>query len=70
MEELTVDFPSKRPCIDALDRPKPSSKKPIQVIQYSDVHIDPLYEKGADTKCKKAVCCRYVRVQAASALTG
>lgn len=33
-------------------------KKPLQVIQYSDVHIDPLYKEGASAECKKPICCR------------
>ncbi|KAG5914896.1 hypothetical protein E4U42_000264 [Claviceps africana] len=35
-----------------------SGKKPLQIIHYSDVHVDPLYKAGASTRCKKSICCR------------
>ncbi|KAG6007591.1 hypothetical protein E4U21_005789 [Claviceps maximensis] len=35
-----------------------SGEKPLQIIHYSDVHVDPLYKEGASTNCKKPICCR------------
>lgn len=52
-----VEFASKKPC-SVTKNEKVSGKKPIQVIHYSDIHIDPLYEKGSSTNCKKPTCCR------------
>ncbi|UNI16667.1 Sphingomyelin phosphodiesterase [Purpureocillium takamizusanense] len=52
----TVPFPSTKP---ARGRPKPSGgKKPLRVVHYSDIHIDPLYVPGSSTKCDKLICCR------------
>ncbi|UNI17845.1 Sphingomyelin phosphodiesterase [Purpureocillium takamizusanense] len=51
-----VPFPSRRPCDQS--RVKPSTKKPVQVIHYSDIHIDPLYVEGSSAKCDKPTCCR------------
>ena len=55
-ESWSVPFASKKVC----DKKAPalSGKKPLKVIHYSDIHIDPLYEKGASTKCNKPTCCR------------
>ncbi|RDA86165.1 hypothetical protein CP532_3055 [Ophiocordyceps camponoti-leonardi (nom. inval.)] len=39
-------------------RPSPSGETPLQVIHFTDIHIDPLYEPGANTDCSKPVCCR------------
>ncbi|KAJ6441250.1 sphingomyelin phosphodiesterase [Purpureocillium lavendulum] len=55
VDAWTVPFPSRKPCDT---RVKPSSKKPIQVVHYSDIHIDPLYVEGSSTKCGKPTCCR------------
>lgn len=41
-------------------RPLPSGKKPIQIVQYSDLHVDPEYTTGASTNCSNPIlCCRY-----------
>ncbi|KAJ3489807.1 hypothetical protein NLG97_g5917 [Lecanicillium saksenae] len=56
VEEWKVPIPSK-PFCDA-EAPKLSGKKPLKVVHYSDIHVDPLYVTGASTKCKKAICCR------------
>lgn len=52
----SVPFPSKESC--APEKKAVSGKKPLQVIQYSDIHIDPLYVEGSSTKCEKPTCCR------------
>ncbi|TQV94420.1 hypothetical protein V2A60_002549 [Cordyceps javanica] len=54
--EWEVPFPSKPFCDAAA--PAPSRKKPLKVVHYSDIHVDPLYVVGASTECKKAICCR------------
>ena len=56
VDKWKVSFPSKKPCDTT--RATPSGKDPIHVIHYSDIHIDPLYEEGASTKCDKPTCCR------------
>lgn len=58
VDEWSVPFPSK-PFCDA-KAPAPSNKKPLKVIHYSDIHVDPLYTEGASTECKKPICCRSV----------
>ncbi|KAM4056282.1 calcineurin-like phosphoesterase [Hirsutella rhossiliensis] len=39
-------------------RPRPSGKKPLQVVHYSDIHIDTLYMNGSSADCGKPICCR------------
>lgn len=39
-------------------RPRPSGKKPLQVVHYSDIHVDLHYTPGSSTDCKKPICCR------------
>ncbi|EGX93818.1 acid sphingomyelinase, putative [Cordyceps militaris CM01] len=56
VDEWAVPFPSK-PFCDA-KAPAPSSKKPLKVVHYSDIHVDPLYVAGTSTECKKPICCR------------
>lgn len=56
MAPWTVPIPSKKACNDKA--PAVSGKKPLKVVHYSDIHIDPLYVPGSSTKCKKPVCCR------------
>ncbi|KAM0452211.1 hypothetical protein ACHAPV_008764 [Trichoderma viride] len=50
-----VPFPSPKP---STGRPAPSGKTPLKVVQYSDIHIDPLYVSGSSTNCTKPICCR------------
>ncbi|KAK3062096.1 hypothetical protein LTS18_004828 [Coniosporium uncinatum] len=52
----TVSFPSPKPA--PAGRPAPSGQEPIQIVQYSDIHIDPFYVTGSNTDCGKPVCCR------------
>ncbi|ODA81323.1 hypothetical protein RJ55_04288 [Drechmeria coniospora] len=56
VEKWSVPFPSPRYC-DVVREP-PSGKAPLQVIHYSDIHIDPAYEEGSSTTCKKPNCCQ------------
>ena len=51
----TIPFPSPKP---AKTRPPPSGQSPIQIVHYSDIHVDPFYEKGANYNCTKPICCR------------
>ncbi|KAI0490540.1 V-type ATPase [Xylaria cf. heliscus] len=55
VEEYNVSFPSPKP---KRQRPKPSGQKPLRVIHYSDIHVDPWYTEGADANCTKFICCR------------
>ncbi|KHN94344.1 Sphingomyelin phosphodiesterase [Metarhizium album ARSEF 1941] len=52
-----VDFASPKLCSEVKIK-SVGGRKPIQVIHYSDIHVDPLYEKGSNTKCGKPTCCR------------
>ncbi|KJZ71755.1 hypothetical protein HIM_08840 [Hirsutella minnesotensis 3608] len=51
----SVPFPSPKP---ARGRPRPSGHKPLKVVHYSDIHVDPLYVAGSSTDCKMPICCR------------
>ncbi|KAH6611405.1 sphingomyelin phosphodiesterase [Trichoderma cornu-damae] len=50
-----IPFPSPKP---QTSRPAPSGKTPLRIVQYSDIHIDPLYESGSSANCSKPICCR------------
>lgn len=50
-----IPFPSPKP---QTGRPAPSGKTPLKVVQYSDIHIDPLYVSGSSSNCTKPICCR------------
>jgi sphingomyelin phosphodiesterase len=39
-------------------RPAPSGQSPVQIVHFSDIHVDPFYETGANTNCTKPICCR------------
>ncbi|KAG5980371.1 hypothetical protein E4U55_004098 [Claviceps digitariae] len=56
IDEWTLDFPPLETCSG--EYKAVSGEKPLQIIQYSDVHVDPLYQEGASTQCKKPICCR------------
>jgi len=51
----TVSFPKPKP---ATTRPASSGKAPIQVVHFSDIHVDLSYETGANYNCTKNICCR------------
>ena len=46
------------------NKPKKEKEKPkdngevIRMLQVTDLHIDPKYEQGCSTSCKKLICCR------------
>jgi sphingomyelin phosphodiesterase len=50
-----VPFPSPKP---STSRPASSGQSPIQVVQFSDIHVDLSYETGANYNCTKNICCR------------
>ncbi|KAI1405691.1 sphingomyelin phosphodiesterase [Hypoxylon fuscum] len=50
-----VTFPSPKP---KATRPSPSGLKPLHIVHYSDIHVDPLYTVGANANCSKPICCR------------
>ncbi|RDA87675.1 hypothetical protein CP532_3805 [Ophiocordyceps camponoti-leonardi (nom. inval.)] len=55
VEEWTVPMPARRsPSL----RHESSGEPSIQIVHFSDIHIDPLYETGANTECGKPICCR------------
>lgn len=43
--EYNLDFPSEKPA--AATRPSPSGETPIEVVHFSDIHVDLSYEEGA-----------------------
>lgn len=51
----TVPFPSPKP---ATTRPAPSGQAPLQIVHFSDIHVDQFYETGASYNCTKPICCR------------
>lgn len=53
--EYTVTFPSDKP---DTSRPTSSGETPIQVVHFSDIHVDLSYEVGASYNCTKNICCR------------
>ena len=56
VEPYNVTFPSLgKP---KTTRPPPSGVKPLHVVHFSDIHIDPQYVVGANANCSKPICCR------------
>lgn len=51
----TVPFPSPKP---NTTRPAVSGEPPIQVVHFSDIHVDLYYETGASYNCSDNICCR------------
>ena len=56
VELYNVTFPS--PGKPGNTRPPPSGLKPLHVVHFSDIHIDPQYVVGANANCSKPICCR------------
>lgn len=50
-----VTFPSPKP---SSVRPPVSGKRPVEVVHYSDIHVDLSYETGSSYNCTKNICCR------------
>ncbi|KAF8976900.1 hypothetical protein BGZ46_007856 [Entomortierella lignicola] len=50
-----ITFPKPKP--ENARQPAPSGET-IQVLHFSDWHIDPLYQVGAEAKCSHNICCR------------
>ncbi|CAO3565700.1 unnamed protein product [Mortierella alpina] len=50
-----ITFPKPKP-VHA--QPPPPSGETIQVLHFSDWHLDPLYRPGAEAKCSHNICCR------------
>ncbi|PHH91104.1 hypothetical protein CDD83_1627 [Cordyceps sp. RAO-2017] len=58
VEEWKVPFPSEAPPRAARPR-RTSGRKPIKFVQYSDLHVDPLYKTGSNAECSNPIlCCR------------
>ncbi|KAK6436909.1 hypothetical protein LTR95_006893 [Oleoguttula sp. CCFEE 5521] len=51
----SVSFPTAKP---AKTRPAPSGQSPIQIVHFSDIHVDFSYQVGANYNCTKNICCR------------
>ncbi|KAG5938217.1 hypothetical protein E4U59_003914 [Claviceps monticola] len=56
VDEWTVSLPPLNDC--SSERKFISGKKPLQIVHYSDIHLDPLYSEGASTQCQRPSCCR------------
>ncbi|KAG0045606.1 hypothetical protein BGZ83_009207 [Gryganskiella cystojenkinii] len=54
-EPQPITFPKPKPA-DA-QQPAPSGEV-IQVLHFSDWHVDPLYKRGMEAKCSHNICCR------------
>lgn len=50
--------PLKPPSACRKRRAVPGKKAPIKIVHYSDIHVDPFYTPGSNTKCGKPICCR------------
>nr|UBK24973.1 phospholipase C [Rasamsonia emersonii] len=50
-----LTFPKPKP---NTTRPEPSGESPIQVVHFSDTHVDLSYETGSNYNCTKPICCR------------
>ncbi|KAF9929739.1 hypothetical protein FBU30_001256 [Linnemannia zychae] len=50
-----IIFPKPKP-VNA-SQPPPSGES-MQVLHFSDWHLDPLYQQGAEAKCSHNICCR------------
>ncbi|KHO00301.1 Sphingomyelin phosphodiesterase [Metarhizium album ARSEF 1941] len=56
VQSWDIVFPSAQP---SGGRSDPSGKDPIEIVHYSDIHIDPLYVPGSSTQCDgRPLCCR------------
>ena len=55
-----LSFPSPKPPLGRgpVERPPPSGRKPLRIVHYSDIHVDPWYVAGANANCTKPICCR------------
>jgi sphingomyelin phosphodiesterase len=50
-----IYFPTQK---SPIPRPAPSKETPIQIVHFSDIHVDRLYVPGSSTNCTKHICCR------------
>ncbi|KAI9297579.1 sphingomyelin phosphodiesterase [Neoconidiobolus thromboides FSU 785] len=53
----TLEFPEKKRELEVKSEPIRDQKK-LRVLQLSDLHIDHLYETGAEADCKAPICCQ------------
>ena len=51
----TISFPTPKP---ATTRPPVSGQAPLQIVHFSDIHVDLFYETGASYNCTEPICCR------------
>jgi sphingomyelin phosphodiesterase len=59
-------YPEVRPYQVQFPKPKPNTTRPassgqpdtLQVVHFSDIHIDLQYETGSNYNCTKPICCR------------
>ncbi|KAF4637428.1 hypothetical protein G7Y89_g661 [Cudoniella acicularis] len=51
----TITFPTSKP---STNRPTPSGQTPLQIVHFSDIHVDLFYQTGASYNCTKPICCR------------
>jgi sphingomyelin phosphodiesterase len=56
VHEWEVPFPTEKPC--GAKPPKPSGEKPIQVVHFTDTHVDLGYTVGSNTNCTHPICCQ------------
>ncbi|KAI1484656.1 sphingomyelin phosphodiesterase [Biscogniauxia mediterranea] len=59
VEPRNITFPSPKPLSGSANAlPKSSNLKPLHIVHYSDIHVDPFYVEGASAECTKPICCR------------
>ncbi|CRG86965.1 sphingomyelin phosphodiesterase [Talaromyces islandicus] len=56
VRNYTLTFLSAKP--ENSTRPSSSGESPIQVVHFSDTHVDLSYETGSNWNCSKPICCR------------
>lgn len=55
VRNYTLTYPEPKP---NTTRPAPSGESPLQVVHFSDTHVDLSYETGSNWNCTKPICCR------------
>ncbi|KAI1501088.1 V-type ATPase [Biscogniauxia marginata] len=62
VEPRNISFPSPKPLSSVATALSNSDRepklKPLYIVHYSDIHIDPFYVEGASRECSKPICCR------------
>ncbi|KAF4523738.1 hypothetical protein B566_EDAN013855 [Ephemera danica] len=55
---LDLDFMGPKPLYQ-VPQPPPEGSPTLQIVQFTDVHVDPNYVPGGDAECGEPTCCRF-----------